>query len=620
MIAPMKKVCIVLKEEDRRSALYELRRAGMIHIERIVESASGNLAKELDTLQCALSTLSGHKKTKQKSYKRTETLEQAHKIGELKDRVEVLETQLIDNAKAMEILKPWGRFDPSTLRILAEKGVDIRLVHANPDIQKRIQEDESVTFFPLRKKRDTVSGAAVYLQKPKNGGIPGISLPEYSIREIEENTAEIKTQLEALQKEIASHASCRLSLERAMAAVRQDMEFEGVNASLSGDEGLVGFTGFIPQKNVGELKSLAADGAWAVGLGEPDENDAVPTLMKNPKPVSIVQPVFDLMGLAPGYREMDISFWFLSFLSIFAAMILGDAAYGLIILLAVGITRIAVKKPARALNLLAVFGTATFIWGLITGTWFSSLALVRDTPLKLLTVKALATYQQELFPGYTVEIPLFPGNELDAAAMVKWISLLLGAVMLTIARLQNFFRKLPSFAAIAQLGWLSIVFALYWLIMNLVLQLSPLPILMNLVAPMAGAGLCAVIVFGGQKRGQSFIKGLLEGLKNILPTSLNAIGAFGDIISFIRLFAVGLAGVALAQSFNEIALGGGGLSVIAVLVLLLGHSLNIILSALSVLVHGVRLNLLEFSGHLDMEWSGIAYDPFRLRVEETAGI
>ena len=155
---------------------------------------------------------------------------------------------------------------------------------------------------------------------------------------------------------------------------------------------------------------------------------------------------------------------------------------------------------------------------------------------------------------------MFPNDALDATAMMMWISLLLGILMIVIARVQNFVRKLPSLAAIAQLGWLSIVLAMYWLIMSIVLQLSPLPFIMELTFPMIIGGLLTVLVFGGQEKGRSFGRGLLEGLKNLLPTLLNSIGAFGDIISYIRLFAVGLVGVALAQSFNAMAPRGGGVS------------------------------------------------------------
>jgi V/A-type H+-transporting ATPase subunit I len=94
---------------------------------------------------------------------------------------------------------------------------------------------------------------------------------------------------------------------------------------------------------------------------------------------------------------------------------------------------------------------------------------------------------------------------------------------------------------------------------------------------------------------------------------MNIINSFVDLVSYIRLFAVGAATVAVAQSFNSMALGMQmhpllkGLAV--AVILLLGHGLNIVLCAMSVLVHGIRLNMLEFSGHLGMEWAGVPYRP-----------
>ena len=83
-------------------------------------------------------------------------------------------------------------------------------------------------------------------------------------------------------------------------------------------------------------------------------------------------------------------------------------------------------------------------------------------------------------------------------------------------------------------------------------------------------------------------------------------------MSYIRLFAVGMASLAIAQSFNDMAANfSGALMIVGIVIMILGHTLNIIMGFLSVVVHGVRLNLLEFSGQLGMEWSGIAYDPFR---------
>jgi V/A-type H+-transporting ATPase subunit I len=155
------------------------------------------------------------------------------------------------------------------------------------------------------------------------------------------------------------------------------------------------------------------------------------------------------------------------------------------------------------------------------------------------------------------------------------------------------------------------VLGLFYLVLNLVLSADKYPMPFYSIYMILG-GVAAVFIFGEQE-GQ-FFKGVLMGFAGVLPTFLSSISAFSDIISYIRLFAVGLASVEIAKSFNSMAsgLGNDAVGIIGgILILLLGHSLNLAMGALSVVVHGVRLNMLEFSGHLGMEWTGVEYDPFR---------
>jgi V/A-type H+-transporting ATPase subunit I len=123
-------------------------------------------------------------------------------------------------------------------------------------------------------------------------------------------------------------------------------------------------------------------------------------------------------------------------------------------------------------------------------------------------------------------------------------------------------------------------------------------------------GAASVILFSSPKR--NLLKGVSSGLGNFL---LNAINNFTDIVSYIRLFAVGLATVAIADAFNQMAAGIGfnsiGTGIMSAFILLFGHLLNIALGPVSIIVHGVRLNVLEFSSHLDVKWSGVAYKPLR---------
>jgi V/A-type H+-transporting ATPase subunit I len=125
-------------------------------------------------------------------------------------------------------------------------------------------------------------------------------------------------------------------------------------------------------------------------------------------------------------------------------------------------------------------------------------------------------------------------------------------------------------------------------------------------------GSTLVILFTSPMK--NIFAGIGTGLGDFL---LKLVNSFADIVSYIRLFAVGLAGVAIADAFNQIAasIGVGTIlnSLFSVFVLFAGHTLNLVMGILAILVHGVRLNVLEFSGHLDMEWSGTQYNPFKVK-------
>ena len=162
---------------------------------------------------------------------------------------------------------------------------------------------------------------------------------------------------------------------------------------------------------------------------------------------------------------------------------------------------------------------------------------------------------------------------------------------------------------------MAMLIGIYYLVLNLVLDADKYPLPRYVVWLVAGGA--GAVIFFSQQEGK-FFEGVLRGVGGILTTFLDGISAFADVISYIRLFAVGLATVEIAKSFNGMAsdMGGSAFGIVgAVLVLALGHSLNLAMGALSVVVHGARLNMLEFSGHLGMEWTGIPYTPFERRDE-----
>jgi V/A-type H+-transporting ATPase subunit I len=182
-------------------------------------------------------------------------------------------------------------------------------------------------------------------------------------------------------------------------------------------------------------------------------------------------------------------------------------------------------------------------------------------------------------------------------------------------------KLLPFLSAFAQLGSLFMMIGLYFLVINMFLEI----ILPGFALYFIIGGLVSNLIFGEQNGGNFFVN-IGKGFANFIQIFLKAVGCFADIISYIRLFAVGLAGAIIAQVFNDMAIGGGlgefGVVfilrlIVAVLILGAGHALNLALTALSVIVHAVRLNLLEYAGnHLEMEWSGYLYNPFALKKKE----
>jgi len=188
---------------------------------------------------------------------------------------------------------------------------------------------------------------------------------------------------------------------------------------------------------------------------------------------------------------------------------------------------------------------------------------------------------------------------------------LIGAIHLTIAHVWNAIALAPSLQALAQLGWIGLVWSMYFTAMNMVVQ-QPLP---GLFMPLILGSIALILLF------MTPLKAMKKDWINHAMFPLSIVNCFVDIVSYIRLFAVGLASLSVAQSFNNMAMQVGLSRIwtipLVALILLLGHGLNIILCALGILVHGVRLNTLEFSLHKNLEWKGIPYRPFARMPRQT---
>lgn len=481
----------------------------------------------------------------------------------------------------------WGDVSESSLAELRNAGIFVKLYVGNKKDIRRLPKEKTV--YVLSRKKGKVYFAAFFNNPQEYLKLEEIEVPSESLHSLGKRLAGVQTELEEISEELARAAGCRKLFIDYREEVLKKLEFYKVRFGAYHQEEICSIQGFCPADAVSRITRAAESEGWAIVSQEPDESDQVPTLIRNPGWVEIIRPVFNFIGTIPGYKEYDVSLWFLIFFSLFFAMLVGDAGYGALFLI---ITFFVQRKFKRARQdfffLLYLLSGATIVWGALTGTWFGFEEIARLPLLSSLVIERINS---------------FVGSN---QTFMIYLCFIIGAVHLTIAHGLRAFRSINSLLALSQVGWVCIIWSVFFVAGKLVLNKGIPAVTLPLFA--VGAGL--VIFFSYPQK--NILKGALLSLAD-LP--LSVVNSFSDVVSYLRLFAVGYATVAMAMAFNSMALASGVHSffsgIMAALILFLGHTLNIMLALMAVIVHGIRLNLLEFSGHLNMEWSGIKYEPFR---------
>ena len=500
----------------------------------------------------------------------------------------------------------WGDFNPEELAEIKKSGVQICFYQVGRKEYEALCKDKNISFIRLAPLEKQITLAVINDRIPPEYQAAELVVPEKSLSTLALEIEECKKNISESDNIIKNGASHLNSYKRQLIRYSDNKTFSSAEMSTCTDSKLAWLCGYIPESDEERFRLYAKEQNWAYAIGNVDEDDEyVPTKIKYNKVTGLMKPVFKILGTVPGYREYDISFWFLSFFALFFAMIMGDAGYGLLFLAISVIMNCKLKKTTDVNLLLYLFSFTTILWGAVTGTWFGLEKAMELPFLRLFVIKSLANYP-EYFGNTTI---------LQQNTIMKFC-FSIGMIQLNLACIISIKRKIgeKNLSFIADIGWSGIITGLYFIILMLLIGESGSFKLWLIVI---SSGFVLISLFGGMKPGLSFTKGLKAGLADLFTNFLNTISTFGNLMSYIRLFAVGLAGLAIAQSFNQMALGMNGIFIlIGVIIFILGHSLNLVMGILSVVVHGVRLNLLEFSGQLGMEWSGIEYDPFTVKLEE----
>jgi len=597
MIVRMKKVTIVIKSSWMGDVLNTIGEIGVVHLQPVAPTENSTIAELKEKIQLMEKVVSIIPEKSAKDYSPTFNEEDgfvfAKQLPGFIEEVKHLEEELSMLEIERERLKVWGRFDPEEIHRLKEAGILIRLFRCHKKELSKIPKKLNINI--ISKDRSTLYLAVISKEKEINIPLEEIEIPITGMDEIESMINGKSAHLQRKQNEISSLYDKSLVIERALIKYREILDYEEAKAGIGREDKISYLRGFCPEPMIEGLRKMAGKKGWAMLIENPLHDDPVPTLLKHSKWTKIFQPVMNFIDVAPGYREFDTNGIFLIFFSIFFAMIIGDGGYGVVFLIATYLAGRYYKNISReTIILFYILSSTTIIWGAITGLWFGVESISRLPVLKELIIPSLNSYTQE------------------SESNIISLCFLIGALQLSLARIWAVARLCPSLTALAQTGWVALIWGIYYIVRFLLLNEELSISTFFLVVYWA-----VTLILFGEQRGDGFAKGLLRGITNFLISVVTGIGCLSDIISYIRLFAIGLATREVALAFNNMAEDFGFRDVksivIAIFILAFGHTINILLGAMSVLVHGIRLNLLEFSKHLDIQWSGINYRPFKIQ-------
>ncbi len=586
MIVPMKKVLLLALKSDRDASLEKLREFGAVEVvsESLADSADRTAGvMELAALDRVIGSLSSRKSPADKDLPPVPADDKALLEYALRvyDNSEELSRKLDSLRKEQAILAPWGDYDPAAIEELRKKNIYVYLCESSVEQQRALAEQLENAVVQVIDLQHGMCRFAVIAQAPVTDvELPEIQPAERSLSAVSAEIDDVCGKLDDAGKELDALYAALPALKTLRGKMASDVELLSVRDGLNDCGQLVALRGFVPEPKAEKLQTFARENAWALLLSDPEPGEKVPILLEPPRWVKPVMPLFQFLGIAPGYEEFDMSPAMLIFFSIFFSMIINDAGYALIMLVLSVIAAVVLRNNSKAAlpcRLAIILSGCASAWGIISGSYFGA--------------EVTAT-----------QLPFFASGSTQIANL-QLICFVLALVHLSLGHCWQLVNAKSALDVIGQLGWIPILLLDFIVVLSL------------LVFPGMGIPAWALIT-GGVGFAMVLIGGVnWRDVSAICNLPFDLIGSFTDTLSYVRLFAVGLAGAYMAHSFNDMAMQLWNISPwlipAAILVLLIGHLMNVALAFMSVFVHGVRLNTLEFSNHAGIRWGGQAFKPLK---------
>lgn len=606
MITKMKKLTFLVYHKEYEEFLNSLRELGVVHIVEKQQGAADNTELQenirlFNRLAATLKLLQNQKHEKNaviatEGGTATRGMQVLDEVDALQTEHGKLSQQLQSYAKEKEVLEVWGNFEPTGIQKLKDAGYIIGFYSCSEGNYKEEWETEYNAMIVNR-----ISSKVFFVTVTKAGqevdlDVEQAKLPAYSLSRLEALYDTTEQAIEGNEKKLVALSETDIpSLKAALKELQSQIEFSKVVLSseqTAGDK-LMLIEGWAPAYSKVEIEAYLNDAHVYYEITDPMPGDNVPIRLNNKGFFAWFEPICKLYML-PKYNELDLTPFFAPFFMVFFGLCLGDSGYGLFLFLGATAYRLLAKKVTPSMksiiSLIQVLSASTFFCGLLTGTFFGANIYDLDWPIVQRLKHAVLMDNNDMF---------------RLSLILGVIQILFGMVLKAVNQTIQFGFKY----AIATIGWIIL------LISTAVSALFSSSELLSMGGTAYKVVLCisGAMIFLFNTPGKNIFMNIGLGLWD----SYNMVtGLLGDVLSYVRLFALGLSGGILAGVFNSLAVGMSPDNVIAgpivmVLIFVIGHAINMFMNVLGAMVHPMRLTFVEFFKNSGYEGGGKEYKPFK---------
>ena len=590
MIASMTKYSFVLLNGTQEELLTSLQEIGLVDITRSIkpiDEASQNLKTEIELLD---GLITGLRKADIPEGTVPEFIDgdivrlaggMLMRYSDDTQEIRQLQSEISD-------LRQWGQFDASILEKLADAGVPVHFHKLSNKAFKPEWEAENALTVISKDKANTLFVVAGPDTLPGEVPAPTASI-EVKEKELEDKQAHFAKVLSRMAS--ARERIPELEEKRARLYSELDLHLASAAAVPAAEDTIVTLVGYAPtESDAAVTEALDKTGVFYLKEAAAVE-DNPPIQLKNNWFVRQFELLTDMYG-RPDYNEFDPTPYISVFFLLFFAMCMGDAGYGLALVIGGILLRKTEMKDMAPL--VTILGVGTFVVGIVMHTFFGvDIAVLPWIPSWLKAVMITGT-----IAGFEAQMVL--------ALVIGVVHLCLAMVVKTVYATRNkgFLGSLGTW------GWTLLIVGGV-VVGSLTMALSvPAQVTRWIVIVLGVVSALGIFLFNDIHRNP--LKNIGSGLWETYNT---VTGLLGDVLSYLRLYALGLAGGMLGKAFNDIAtmtLGDGGLGYIPfAIILIIGHTLNLAMCCLGAFVHPLRLNFLEFFKNSGYDGKGRAYRPIK---------